>query len=396
MWLYLLIFFIPVFFYQFSGRNARTVPFLAMMLGFLALFVGMSDMLGGYDRYIYGEVFDSIANTTTARSSYLLNGAYEFFPKEPGYIWLNIIISWFTENRYIFILLLTLIIYSLLFVSLRRYAVNYPFAVIVFLGLWFFFSFTYLRQVLGATVAWLSLPYIIKRKPVKFFIVALIAMSIHKSAIIFMPVYFVAHLSWSRRTIELTMIAALLLGLSPIPNMLFSAYGDMSQVEMQSDYSATGRFRFAYFLEAAFFLWIIWKNYDGFNNCDRQTRVLLNMALIFCALLLFFIRSENGGRLTWYYMIGIVCTLTTIAMRIRNVHSLAPLLIVVMLFLYIRIFDAWQGNNNYLLNLYPYKTFLSPGYRVGDYSYEHYEYDKNYTTDKLYRRPVRFDINIKY
>ena len=315
---------------------------------------------------------------------------------EPGYIWLNIIISWFTENRYIFILLLTLIIYSLLFVSLRRYAANYPFAVIVFLGLWFFFSFTYLRQVLGATVAWLSIPYIVKRKPIKFFIVALIAMSIHKSAIIFMPVYFIAHIPWSRKSLRLTMIAALLLGLSPVPNSLFSAYGDMSQVEMQSDYSAAGGFRIAYLLEAAFFLWIIWKNYDEFNNCDRTTRVLLNMALIFCALLLFFIRSENGGRLTWYYMIGIICTLTTIAMRSRNVHSLAPLLIVVMLFLYIRIFDAWQGNNNYLLNLYPYKTFLSPGYRVGDYSYEHYEYDKNYTIDKLYRRPIRFDINIKY
>ena len=69
MWLYLLIFFIPVFFYQFSGRNAQTVPFIAMMLGFLALLVGMSDMLGGYDRYIYGEVFDASPNTCTVLCS---------------------------------------------------------------------------------------------------------------------------------------------------------------------------------------------------------------------------------------------------------------------------------------------------------------------------------------
>lgn len=395
MWLYLIIFFVPVLLYQFSEYLSKDVPFLAMMLGFLALFVGMGDMLGGYDRYIYGEVFDTIANTTTQGRAYLLDGSFNFFPNEPGFIWVNIIISWVTENRYIFILLLTFIIYSLLFVSLKRYAENYPFAVIVFLGLWFFFTFTYLRQVLGATVAWLSIPYIIERKPIKFFIVALIAVSIHKSAIIFMPVYFIAHIPWSRKTVELTMIAALLLGLSSVPNSLFSAYGDMSQVEMQADYSAAGEFRIAYLLEAVFFLWIIWDNYDDFENCDMQTRVLLNMSLIFCALLLFFIRSENGGRLSWYYMIGIICTLTTIAMKNQNIHSLAPILIVVMLFLYLRIFNAWQGQNNYLLDLYPYKTFLSPGYREGDYSYEHYEYDHGYDDNKLYRRAFRLKINVK-
>lgn len=145
MWLYLIIFFVPVLLYQFSEYLSKDVPFLAMMLGFLALFVGMGDMLGGYDRYIYGEVFDTIANTTTQGRAYLLDGSFNFFPNEPGFIWVNIIISWVTENRYIFILLLTFIIYSLLFVSLKRYAENYPFAVIVFLGLWFFFTFTYLR-----------------------------------------------------------------------------------------------------------------------------------------------------------------------------------------------------------------------------------------------------------
>lgn len=395
MWLYLIIFFIPVFLFQFSERLAKDVPIMAMMLGALALFVGMGDMLGGYDRYIYGEIFDSIANTTTAGRSYLLDRAFDFFPKEPGFIWYNIIVSWFTENRYIFILILTFTVYCLLFVSLRRYAENYPFAIIVFLGLWFFFTFTYLRQVLGATVAWLSIPYIIKRKPIKFFIVAFIAMSIHKSAVVFMPVYFIAHIQWSKKMVERTMIVALLLGISSIPNALFSAYGDMSQVEMQSDYSASGGFRIAYLLEAVFFLWIIWDNYDELEDCDMKTRVLLNMALIFCAMLLFLIRSENGGRLSWYYMIGVICTLTTICMRGNNVHSLAPAMIVVMLFLFIRIFNAWQGQNNYLLNLYPYKTFLSPGFRPGDYSYEHYEYDHKYDDNKLYRKAFRFKINAK-
>ena len=42
-------------------------------------------------------------------------------------------------------------------------------------------------------------------------------------------------------------------------------------------------------------------------------------------------------------------------------------------------------------NLTPYKTFLSDGFPSGDrWIYDKYEYDANYTTDKLYR-PV-FDF----
>ena len=64
MWLYLLLFLMPALAYKLSS-NDQSKAFLMVYVAFLALFVGMSDMFGGYDRYIYGEVFDSIADTTT-------------------------------------------------------------------------------------------------------------------------------------------------------------------------------------------------------------------------------------------------------------------------------------------------------------------------------------------
>ena len=162
MWLYLLLFLMPALAYKLSS-NDQSKAFLMVYVAFLALFVGMSDMFGGYDRYIYGEVFDSIADTTTMGGGYGRAFAI-FFPSEQGYVLLNIVLSWFTANRYVFILLITLITYTCLYRSLRRYCDNYPYAVMLFLGLWFFFSFTYLRQVLGATVAWLGIRYILKRQ----------------------------------------------------------------------------------------------------------------------------------------------------------------------------------------------------------------------------------------
>lgn len=388
MWLYLLIFFIPVLFYYLRLRSQSQLVFLACYLLFLALFVGMSDMFGGYDRYIYGQVFDSIADTTTEHGSYLANNVFDYFPSEPGYTLLNIFISFFTANRYIFILVITFLIYTLLFVSLKKYADNYAFAVILFMGLWFYFSFTYLRQVLGATIVWLSIDYIVQRRFWKFLLVVLIAMSVHKSAVIFFPVYFIPMRKFSPREIRGLMLLVLLVGISPIPNALFTAYGDMSSVEMQSDYSASGGFRVAYALEAFFFIYFIISRYR-YVKTDRRSIVMLNVALLFCATLLFFVRSENGGRLSWYYMIGVIVTISQLATTGVNKKQVSLFMIALCLFLNVRIYNSWQV----FLNLYPYKTFLTDGFRRGDYSYINYEYDEGYTNDKLYRAPFRFEIN---
>lgn len=389
MLLYLIIFICPLVLYLAMGnhRNRSTTP-LAFFLIFLSLFVGLSDMFGGYDRYIYGEVFDSIADITTQHGSYTEAGSFLFFNGEFGYTFLNILISFYTANRYIFIFSITILTYILLFIDIKRYTENYPFALILFMGLWFFFSFTYLRQVLGATVAWLGIKYVMERKPIKFFIVCFVAFSIHNSAIIFAPFYFVPRRKFGVPLIVFVMVSALITGLTPLPNALFNTYDSVSAFERVNDYNASGGFRVEYLLEAVFFLFIILSNYRFIPNTKRHT-VLLNMALVFCALLLFFIRSENGGRISWYYMIGIISTLTTITIYKKTVGT-SVLMIFICLALYIRIYTSWQRT----LNLYPYKTFLSNGYRDGDYSYKNYEYDHDYDVNKLYREPFRWEPNL--
>ena len=391
MWLYLLIFFIPVFSYlSFNpGRNQHSSFLFLFLLG-LSLFVGFSDMFGGYDRYIYGEIFDNIADVTTIKGDYSDSLLYNFYSSEIGYTLLNVIISFFTENRYIFILIVTLIIYTLLFVSIKKYTVNYPLATILFLGLWFFFTFTYLRQVLGATIVWLGIQYVIERKFWKFLMVFLIAFSMHNSAIIFFPLYFVPRRKFSPRLIVGIMLSLLILGLSPLPNSLFQVYESSSIVERHADYNASGGLRIPYILEAFFFLYLILKNYSDIPN-DKSYIVLMNMALIFCGILLLFVRSENGGRLSWYYMIGIIATITSICTFKTNIKNKIPLFLIgLSLFLYLRIYTGWQV----YLNLYPYKTFFTNGFRSGDYSWENYEYNHEYDNDKFCRKAFRFSPNL--
>lgn len=347
----------------------------------LGIFVGLGDMLGGYDRYIYGALFDRMADVTHAGGNPWASYSFAFYGGEFGYGTFCALLTYLTGNRYIFIFIATMVIYTLLIISLRQYVDNVPFAVVMFMGLWFFFTFTYLRQVIGCTVCWLSVRYIINRDLPKFLLVWFIGFSFHNSVIVFLPMYWVPIRKFPRKVVLQVMVAALLIGLTPFPQGLFAAYGEVDADRVNgATYAEAKGFRIAYLLEAVFFLYFIFINYKNISNKAKDI-VMLNIALVFCAILLIFVKSENGGRLGWMFMIGIMCTMSNICMKGKNLTNYGILLIVVCFFLYLRIFNAWQIG----MQLYPYKTFLTDGYRAWDPIHATQEYDDYYDRDKFYR-----------
>lgn len=352
-----------------------------MMLG-LGLFVGFSDMLGGYDRYIYANLFDSMCDDVKYGFPLANTALFTLYPTEFGYDFLNYAISFFTHNRYIFILIYTLIVYVLLYASFSRYVINYPFALVVFMGLWFFFTFTYLRQVLAAATCWLAIDYAVRRKPVQFFAIVILAITIHNSAIVFAPLYFVPIRKFSPVYVIVVMVVCLMVGLTSFAADLFENFGEVTDMEKRlagvEDISAMA-FRIEYLMEAVAFLTVILWRYDDIDEEDSQVVVLTNMAFVFCAILLLFVKSENGGRLGWYYMMGVIATLTYLANKEDRINLYGVGLGLVCAALYLRIVMAWG------VLLSPYKTFMTSGHRDGDFIYEMYEYDERYDVDKLYR-----------
>ena len=272
-----------------------------------------------------------------------------------------------------------MVIYVLLIQALRKYVDNAPFAVVMFMGLWFFFTFTYLRQVMGAAIVWLSVEYIIKRDLKRFLLIWFIAFSFHNSAIVFLPLYFLPFRKFTPKQVIVLMAVALVIGLSPIPQAIFSAYGDLDADRMTANYEADAGFRWAYLMEAGFFLFAILSNYRKISEDDDTGVMMLNIALIFCAILLVFVRSENGGRLSWFFMIGVFCTMSNICINGNRLFSHGTLMLVVAFFLFYRVLDAWS------FNMCPYKTFLTPGHTAAEWIYQDYEYDRNYDIDKFYR-----------
>lgn len=364
-------------------HNERSKVVLGIYIIGLALFVGCADMLGGYDRYIYGEVFDQLALITQAGGDVSLSAGYNLFSTEWGFLMFNQLIGFVTLNRYVFIFIATCVVYTFLFISIKRYCRNYPFAVIVFLGLWFFFTFTYLRQVMAATIGWLAIKYVIDRKPIQFFLIVFIAFTFHNSAIVLAPLYFVPAKKFDQVLVFFVLVGALAIGMGNLLSGLVAesdAFVDAARAEQNANFIAEGTFRIEYFIEAIIFAGILMWKYDAFNDNNRKEIVLLNMALVFCAILLVFVRSENGGRIAWHYMIGIIAAITHLATSPKyKSDALTGALLMMFSILFLRIVFAWG------MLLSPYKSFFTDGHREGDNIYNIYEYDAKYDVDKFYK-----------
>ena len=203
MGIYLLVFVIALLYFLFAGGNERMSKdgrLLAIYFIYLALFVGLGDMIGGYDRYIYGESFDYIADITWGDRNYT-NAIYLVNGVEYGYFAWQVLLSFITTNRYMFILFTTILIYALFYKSFVKYIDNYPFACIVFLGLMFFFTMTYLRQMIAIGIAWQGVEHIWKRNTIRFFIYVALAVTFHTAVLIFGIIYFIPLKKYSKKTI---------------------------------------------------------------------------------------------------------------------------------------------------------------------------------------------------
>lgn len=220
----------------------------------LALFVGLGDMLGGYDRYIYGELFDNLADQLRIGIPTTSSRLYFAYHSEFAYVGLNWVIAHLTRNRYIFIFLYTICMYAVILCNFRKYAKSYSLASVLFMAMVFFFSFTYLRQMFAAAIIGLSIKYIIERKFLKFCAILLVAFSFHNSAIVFFPMYFIANKKYSKTHILLLMSVCFIIGVSGITSGLYNLFDDISTRGAHADYAVQGDARVAYILEAGFFL----------------------------------------------------------------------------------------------------------------------------------------------
>lgn len=123
---------------------------------------------------------------------------------EPGYSLLNYAVSLFTGDVHIFMLAVSVITVGLTAILLYKHS-PIPWAgMFVFVSFGFFGNtLSFIRQSIAITVFLFSVRFLKDKKLLPYVLVILLAASFHKSMLIMIPVYFIAHIkvNWKSLTV---------------------------------------------------------------------------------------------------------------------------------------------------------------------------------------------------
>ena len=167
-------------------------------LAFLALTLvsGLREGIG-YDYDTYAQYYELLSR----------EGVGAFFREnprmEPGLFFLMVPFSWFTSDPRWMFLGLAAVSSGLLLEFVRR---NVPeryewVAVYAYVTLTFFYgSMNLMRQSMAALIALYAIPFVLKRRPLPFFAVVLLAAFFHRTALILLPFYWILNLPFRRWT----------------------------------------------------------------------------------------------------------------------------------------------------------------------------------------------------
>lgn len=171
----------------FIGRiqNDRIKKCITIVIFFQLFILSSLRKIGvGVDMPVYIEQFNIIRNIEF-KNLYLIDW-------DLGYVYLNKIISMFTENEYIFQAVIALIILGLISIYIYKYSKNIIMSYYVFIGLGYFnMSFNLIRQMIAMGIVTISYKYLVNKKSKKFFLFMIVAILFHSSAIFFIPIYFI-------------------------------------------------------------------------------------------------------------------------------------------------------------------------------------------------------------
>jgi hypothetical protein len=228
---------------------------------------------------------------------------------EIGFHALTKAVTMITDNPSVYLAITSAIICILLGIYIHRFATSKIYAVYFYytIGL-FAFSLVGLRQVLAMSICLLAYEAIRKKNLLLFIIIIGVAFLFHKTAIIFLPAYFIARLQWKRWNIVLAIVSigSFLLCYPKLYSFFAEllGYGDYAVVN-----SETGEI-FTVILLVIGALGVIYK--DQLLRMDSNNLIFLNLHFILIFLWLFRFNIGMVERPSFYYFYATIILLDKI------------------------------------------------------------------------------------
>lgn len=306
MWLFYILSFAIIIMGIISKTNKASKRYIFVIFGFLGILMMFRSINVGNDTDQYTKIFNAIAQVDDTKV-FVENSRYEV-----GYIYLNRLLSFISNDAQILFIFTGFITAFSFGRFIYKYSMLPWMSAFMFLTLQFFdLSMSGVRQILSIAILLFSYDFIIKRKPIKFLLVVLLATTIHTSAIMFLILYPLATIKITKKFywISGTVTIAVFIGfryLIPLIGRVFPQYINYLTREGNS---YTNNATLAVFLMLG--LWLIL--FFIAEAADRKKKQINDEDLISA--------KKTGGQ--------IVCSEVTAL----NVHKIAVWLSILMLFL---------------------------------------------------------------
>lgn len=168
-------------------KNRKQMFFFLILMIAIVAFSGFRMISAdGMDEYAYRMRFDSFSEMT-------LLEVMKYNPAEPLISLVCYISTRLFSNNQGFILLTSILVLVPIMVSFSKYSIDLVYAVILlFVTGQLYNSFNGIAQYLAAAIYLYSIPCIYKRQFGRYCLIVLICSLIHTSAIVLLPIYFIA------------------------------------------------------------------------------------------------------------------------------------------------------------------------------------------------------------
>lgn len=341
---YLFIFLFATILYFQKNERKVSVGFY-IFLATLICFSGFRDMIGGYDVYIYAQVFEAPKELIVAYNGF-----------EVGFKSYYLFLRNFSDDRYFMFFVTATLMLSLHFFAIKKHSPIIYFSVFILFCKFFLMSFVYLRQGIAMGIIWFSLPYIMNKNYLKFAALMLLAFLFHKSSIIFLPMYFLATIRFKNLNMLLIAIISLVISVSPLSGILLSALAESSGDEKANIYvSQSGDINIFYFIEVLLLIYLLLKFRNDFYKSEFGT-LIINGLFGYIIVNIMSLTNASFVRFGWYYFFFLILALPSIYNFIQDKKSRKTFKMLVFIyysFIFLRLLIVYDDGD-----FMPYKSIF--------------------------------------
>lgn len=301
------------------------------------LISGLRHISVGSDTAQYYYLFEKVKSTPW-KTILLQNWNYLFHGleiKDPGYPLLEKIFQIFCGDYQVFLLFIAAVFTISMAVWIYKNSAMPCLSFLIYSVLFYaFYAVTGHRQTLAtALIVFVGYKYIKEKKLLKFLVIAFIAFMLHKSSLVFIPYYFLAH---KRITKPYVVTISGIIALIALLGKQF--YGPialyMGFSEEQVDYAVGGAESYALVLTLvcivvlAVFPFIRKRRKDANLLCNITFLTLMSSLLIF--------QNQGFMRIQQYYSLFIMITIPEVLLSLRKEErTLAYLIVTLSLIVYL-------------------------------------------------------------